>query len=244
MTTEMAGPEAPTGDPWHGEPATEVAQAFGVDPEEGLSTAEAAERLDRHGPNAIPAEPPPSYWEIAREALSDPMNLMLLAVTVAALLIGQVSTGILVGVLVVLNVVMATNQELKAKATVAALEDLQVPTARVRRDGRVSEIAATDLVPGDVITVEAGDLVPADGRIVSSASLEVQEAALTGESAPVAKDPAAVADDAALGDRSGMAFQNTAVSRGTATVVVTGTGGDTEMGKIAGMLRGVERARS
>jgi Ca2+-transporting ATPase len=229
---------------WYSVTASAVADGFDVDADLGLSSAAAAERLDRYGPNSIPKEPPPSYWQVLFQALKDPMNLMLLAVTVASLLIGQVSTAILVGALVLLNVVMAANQELKARATVEGLQDLQVPNARVVRDGRVAEIPAVDLVPGDVATVEAGDLVPADGRIVASASLEVQEAALTGESAPVPKDPEVVDDDAGLGDRANMLFQNTAVSRGTATMVVTATGADTEMGKIAGMLQGIDRTRS
>jgi Ca2+-transporting ATPase len=240
MTTQVQTADRP----WHSTTVAEAATALDVDVEVGLTASEAAERLDRYGPNAIPKEPPPSYWQVLLKALGDPMNLMLLAVTVASILIGQVSTGILVGALVLLNVVMAANQELKAKATVGALQDLQVPNARVRRDGRVAEVPALDVVPGDVVTVEAGDLVPADGRILVSATLEVQEAALTGESAPVAKDAAPVASDAALGDRADMLFQNTAVSRGTATMVVTGTGAGTEMGKIAGMLQGVDRSRS
>ncbi|MFA9564927.1 MAG: cation-translocating P-type ATPase, partial [Acidimicrobiales bacterium] len=241
MTSEVQTPNDATA--WH-QTAPALAAEFDVDPDAGLSSAEAAGRLAEHGPNSIPKEPPPSYWQVVLKALGDPMNLMLLAVTVAAILIGQVSTGILVGALVLLNVVMAANQELKAKATVEALQDLQVPNARVLRESSVSEIPAVDLVPGDVVMVEAGDLVPADGRILASATLEVQEAALTGESAPVAKDPAVLEGEVALGDRSNMLFQNTAVSRGTATILVTGTGSDTEMGKIAGMLQGVDRSRS
>lgn len=229
---------------WYGTVAAEVAAAMDVGVGTGLSSTEAADRLARYGPNSIPKEPPPSYWEVLLKALGDPMNLMLLAVTVASILIGQISTGILVGALVLLNVVMAANQELKAKATVEALQDLQVPSARVLRDASVAEVPAVDLVPGDIVMVEAGDLVPADGRIVASATLEVQEAALTGESAPVAKDAAVLEGEVALGDRSNMLFQNTAVSRGTATIVVTATGADTEMGKIAGMLQEVDRARS
>ena len=225
-------------------PADQVAERVDVDPARGLSSSQASTRLAEHGPNSIPKDPPPSYFQVLLTAGRDPMNLMLLAVTAASFVIGQTSTAILVGALVLLNVVMAANQEMKAKATVAALEDLQVPMARVVRDGTVQEVDAVDLVPGDVVTVEAGDLVPADGRIITSATLEVQEAALTGESAPVSKDPGALEGDVALGDRQNILFQNTAVSRGTATMVVTGTGSDTEMGKIAGMLSDVERTRS
>ena len=243
MTTAEAATE-PAHRQWYDSTTTDTLSAFGVEAEDGLTASEAARRLSRDGPNSIPKEPPPSYWQVLLGALADPMNLMLVAVAVASILIGQVSTGILVAVLVLLNVTMAANQELKAKATVAALEGLQVPSARVVRDRSVAEVPAIDLVAGDIINVEAGDLVPADGRIVSAASLEVQEAALTGESAPVAKAAAVLDGEVPLGDQANMLFQNTAVSRGTGTMVVTATGGDTEMGKIAGMLRGVERARS
>ena len=242
MTTQVE--ESADEKQWYTSAAESAADTLDVSVADGLSSAEVLSRLASHGPNAIPKEQPPSYLQVLWNALRDPMNLMLVAVAIASLAIGQISTGLLVGFLVLLNVVMAANQEMKAKATVAALEELQIPIARVRRDGQVSEVDAVDLVPGDIVMVEAGDLIPADGRIVTSASLEVQEAALTGESAPVAKDPATLDGEVALGDRSNMLFQNTAVSRGTATMVVTGTGSDTEMGKIASMLRGVEPARS
>ncbi|MEM9514299.1 MAG: cation-translocating P-type ATPase [Actinomycetota bacterium] len=224
--------------------ADDVAAAQQVDPDVGLEAAAVTSRRAEYGPNEIPTEPPPSYWQMVRGAVRDPMNLMLIAVAVASFVIGQTSTGILVAVLVVFNVITAANQEAKALATVDALESMQVPTARALRDGRVAEVPAVELVPGDVVMVEAGDLVPADGRIVTSASLEVQEAALTGESAPVAKDAGIADADAPIGDRTSMLYQNTAVSRGTATIVVTGTGSATEMGKIAGMLGSVERSRS
>ena len=147
--------------------------------------------------------------------------------------------------LVTFNVVMGTNQEMKARASVEALAKLQVPHARVRRSGEVEEVDSTTLVPGDIVLLEAGDVVPADGRIVSSATLEVQEAALTGESAPVAKNRETLPDgEVALGDRTNMVFQNTQVTRGTATFVVTATGQDTQMGQIAGMVTATKRTRS
>src|SRR5262249_16910060 len=140
---------------------------------------------------------------------------------------------------------MGTTQEKKARASVEALAQLQVPHARVRRADQVSVVAAASLVPGDVVLIEAGDLVPADGRVLTSATLEVQEAALTGESAPVPKDAVTVvAPDTALGDRANMVFQNTQVTRGSASFVVTGTGQATQMGHIADMVTATKRSRS
>ena len=226
-------------------PAADVVHDLHTDVTSGLSAQEAAERLATHGPNQITAEKPPSAVAIALAQLRDPMNIMLVAVTVVSLLIGQVSTGLLVAVLVLLNVALGTRQELKARASVDALAKLQVPQSRIVRGGNVMLIAAVDVVPGDVVQVEAGEIVPADGRIVASATLETQEAALTGESAPVSKDAAVLpGPDVAVGDRSNMLFQNTSVTRGTGTMVVTATGMQTQMGQIATMLTSVKRTRS
>ena len=241
MTTiEQSKPEA-----WHSQSAQEVAAELDVDPERGLSIGEAQGRLSKYGPNELPKEPPPSVWEVARGQLSNPMNIMLLIVSVASFAIGQIPTGVFVLALVTFNVVMASAQELKARASVEALAQLQVPHARVRRGGAVEEVESTKLVPGDIALLEAGDVVPADARIVTSATLELQEAALTGESAPVAKDGKSVLDDdTALGDRTNLVFQNTQVTRGTATVVVTATGSATEMGRIADMVTSTKRQKS
>jgi Ca2+-transporting ATPase len=216
-----------------------------VDADQGLDADEAQRRLASYGPNQLTTEPPPSLWSVALGQLSNPMNIMLAIVAVASIAIGQVATGIFVALLVTFNVVMGSRQELKARASVEALAQLQVPHARVRRAGRVEQIEAIQLVPGDIALLEAGDVVPADGRIISSATLEVQEAALTGESAPVAKDAGTLTgDDVALGDRTNMLFQNTQATRGTATFVVTATGQATQMGHIADMVTATKRVRS
>jgi P-type Ca2+ transporter type 2C len=218
---------------------------FGTDPEQGLTSAQAAQQLNTHGPNSLSKEKPPSAWAIALSQFRDPMTLMLVAVAAVSFVIAQPSTAWVVVALITLNVVMGTNQELKAQASVAALADMQVPKARVMRDGRVQVVDAADLVPGDVVLVEAGDLVPADGRIMTAASLETQESALTGESIPVPKSAAAIeGTEVPLGDQSSMLFQNTSVTRGSAQFVVTATGMHTEVGRIADMLGNVERTRS
>jgi Ca2+-transporting ATPase len=210
-----------------------------------LSSADAAGRRSQYGPNEITSEKPPTVWAVALAQLRDPMNIMLVAVTAVSFAIGEVSTGIIVALLILLNVVLGSRQELKARASVTALANLQVPQAKVLRDGAVALVAAVDVVPGDIVQVEAGDIVPADGRVIHSATLETQEAALTGESAPVAKDAGVLPSaDVALGDRSNMLFQNTSVTRGTASMAVTATGMQTQMGQIATMLTSVTRTRS
>jgi Ca2+-transporting ATPase len=223
----------------------DVLAELGSDAENGLSHDEATARLARLGPNEIAKEKPPSVWAVALEQLRDPMNVMLVAVSIVSIVIGEVSTGVIVGLLILLNVVLGSRQELKARASVDALSNLQVPQARVVRDGAVALVPAVEVVPGDVVQVEAGDIVPADGRILRAATVETQEAALTGESAPIPKDANALQGaDVALGDRSNMLFQNTAVTRGTASMVVTETGMSTQMGQIATMLSTVTRTRS
>ena len=230
---------------WYALSAQEAARATNVDPDQGLGAGDVTHRLAEYGPNELPIEPPPSVWVVGRGQLLNPMNIMLLIVCAASFAIAQVATGVVVLGLVVFNVVMGSAQELKARASVEALAQLQVPRARVRRSGQVEEIESTELVPGDVVLLEAGDVVPADGRILSSATLEVQEAALTGESAPIAKDRIALPEgEVALGDRTNLVFQNTQVTRGSAAIVVTATGQATQMGQIAGMVTATKRTRS
>ena len=242
----MTTTKPPAGDAvWYTLSPGDAAAQLGVNPDQGLGADEVARRLASYGPNELPTEPPPSVWTVARGQLANPMNIMLLIVAVASLVIGQVGTGIFVLGLVAFNVVMGSNQELKARASVEALAQLQVPQARVRRSGQVEEVASTQLVPGDLVLFEAGDVVPADGRIITSATLEVQEAALTGESTPVSKDRGTLPEgEIALGDRTNMVFQNTQVTRGSAAFVVTATGLGTQMGQIAGMVTATKRSKS
>jgi Ca2+-transporting ATPase len=236
---------AATSTPYYSQDAASVVAALESDETSGLTVAEASARLSRYGPNQITSEKPPSVWAVALQQLRDPMNIMLVAVAVVSLVIGEVSTALLVGVLVVLNVVLGARQELAARASVDALSKMQVPQSKVVRGGEVLQVPAVDVVPGDVVNVEAGDIVPADGRIIRSATLETQEAALTGESAPIAKQSTTLAGgEVGVGDRSNMLFQNTSVTRGTAAMVVTATGMDTQMGQIATMLTSVTRTRS
>jgi Ca2+-transporting ATPase len=230
---------------WYSLSPDDVIARVGVDADRGLDPDEVQRRLAEFGRNEIATEPPPTLWEVAKGQLANPMNIMLLIVSFASLAIGQVATGVIVLALVSFNVIMGTNQERKAMASVEALAQLQVPHARVRRSGNVEQVESTGLVPGDIVLIEAGELVPADARILTAASLEVQEASLTGESAPIAKDATTLpAGETALGDRTNLVFQNTQVTRGSAVAVVVATGATTQMGRIAGMVTATKRTKS
>src|SRR5258708_6604592 len=153
----------------------------------------------------------------------------------------QLSTGLVVLFLTLFNAVLGLRQEGKAAEAVAALQKMMIIKARVRRDGELVQIPAEQLVPGDIVSIEAGDVVPADGRLLSAATLEIAESALTGESLPVSKGVAVVvSEDTPLGDRTDMVFMNTNATRGTGTFVVTSTGMATEVGHISHMLQSAQ----
>lgn len=244
MSASVHGSAQEQAHPWWSLSPEESAQRLGVGLE-GLTSGEAEGRLARHGPNALEAAKSAGWLQLLLKQLVDPMNLMLVGVAIVSAVIGEVSTAVMVGLLVGLNLISGASQERKAQASVDALATMQVPTVRVRRDGAVEAVPSTEIVPGDVIELEAGDIVPADARILRATTLEAQEAALTGESAPIEKSSRALEDpDTALGDRTSMLYQNTSVTRGTATALVVETGMRTEMGAIAAMLATVERVRS
>ena len=223
---------------WHTLGAGQVLHSEGVDGQRGLSSAEAAARAQRFGPNEFVAGRAESRWHAFLRQYRDPMQIVLLAAGIGSLYpLKQLGTGILLILLTLFNAVEGLHQEGKATAAVAALQKMVIIKARVRRDGQLAEIPAGQLVPGDIVAIEAGDIVPADGRLLKAATLEVDESALTGESLPVAKGTEPVAGaDTPLGDRADMAYMNTNVTRGAGEFVVTATGMATEVGRISGML--------
>jgi Ca2+-transporting ATPase len=224
---------------WHAMSGEEALAAQKVQQETGLSDAEIATRTQTYGPNKFAEAPKEPTWRRFLRQYSDPMQIVLLiAGGISLFLPGQFATGVLLILLTLLNAFLGLNQEGKAEASVAALQKMMVVQAKVRRGGEIVLVPMEQLVPGDIVNIEAGDLVPADGRIIRAATLEIDESALTGESAPVPKGIDAVAADAALGDRVDMAFMNTQVTRGAATFVVTSTGMSTEVGHISDMLQG------
>ncbi len=222
--------------------ASQVATALGVDVAVGLSQAEAERRLQTHGPNRLAAAKAESGFEAFMRQYRDFMQIVLLAAAVINLLVtGEWGTTIVLAGLTLFNAVIGLRQEAKAEESVKALAQMMKTVARVRRDSQATEIDAENLVPGDVVLVEAGNKMPADGRICVAATLEIEEAALTGESLPVGKSIAPVpGDDIPLGDRTCMAYMNTAVTRGRGEVIVTATGMDTEIGHIADLLANTE----
>jgi Ca2+-transporting ATPase len=227
-------------------PFEDVVAALGSDARRGLNEAEAASRLEQYGRNELTADAPVPAWRKFLAQFQDILVILLLIATgvSAGLWMYERDTAlpyeaIAICAVVALNAVMGYMQEARAESAVAALRQMAAAHARVVREGEQHDVAASDLVPGDVILIEEGDTVPADARVVQSTALKVAEAALTGESLPVSKDAAPIANDVALGDRANMVFSGTAVTYGRGRGVVTATGMQTEMGRIAGMLRDV-----
>ncbi|THF67390.1 HAD family hydrolase [Pseudothauera nasutitermitis] len=222
--------------PWHAYPADQVAAACQVDPAFGLKMADAAGRLAAYGSNRLDERAPRPAWLKFLDQFRGVLILILLGAAALAGAIGELKDAIVILVVVLINATLGFFQEHRAENALAALKDMLAPSARLRRDGHVQVLPAEDLVPGDILLLEAGDRVPADARIVQAHGVEVAEAALTGESQPVAKSVAAVAAEAALAERAGMVFMNTVVTRGRIEAVVVGTGMHTEMGRLAGLL--------
>jgi Ca2+-transporting ATPase len=222
---------------WYALTPETVASELGVDVHTGLSAAEAAGRLKRDGLNALPEEKPPSKFRRLLSQYTSYMQLILVGASVVSLVIKQWSTAIVLFVLSMINAITGLRQEGKAESAMNALKSMMEATARVRRDGVEAEIPAEQLVVGDVVLIAAGDEVAADGRIVSSSSLQIDESALTGESVPAAKDAETLPDnDLGAGDQANMAFMHTPVTHGSGVMIVTSVGGNTQVGKIAGML--------
>jgi Ca2+-transporting ATPase len=224
---------------WHVLSVGQALEAQGTDPSSGLTEEEVTRRRAAFGRNVLSEAKPEAKWRAFARQYRDPMQIVLLAAGgVCLVLPGQIAAGVLLLALTVFNAALGMNQEGKAEASVAALQKMLVLKVKVRRGGAMAVVDAADLVPGDLVAVEAGDVIPADGRLVTAAALEIDESALTGESTPSAKSTSPVANaDAPLGDRTCMAYMNTAVTRGSGQVLVTTTGMGTEVGRISGMLQ-------
>ncbi len=226
---------------WHTIASDELFQTLNVDFESGLSEPEAAARKTQYGPNELTESGGVSPIRLLVAQFTNTMVLILIAAALVSGFLGKVTETAAIAAIVILFALLGFFQEYRAEQAMAALKRLAVPLVRVRRGGQLKELSAKELVPGDVVLLEAGNAIPADLRLVESVNLRIQEAALTGESEPVEKqDEPLPREDVALGDRVNMAYMGTVVTYGRGTAVVTGTGMNTELGKIATLLQSVE----
>ncbi|MDB4938063.1 MAG: Cation-transporting ATPase, family [Labilithrix sp.] len=241
---------------WHTGACEVLYERFEADPVKGLSEAEAKARLAKHGPNELPSSPPQAAWKKILAQFTNPIVLTLLAAAVVATVNGASSNAggswltrygdaLAIALIVVLNAVLGYYQERRAEAALDALKKMQTPNARVRRGDQVKVVPAVDVVPGDVLELEAGDAVPADARLLQTINLATLEASLTGESLPITKDALAeLPDDAPIGDRSTMLFTGTSVMRGKGRALVVATGKDTELGKLSTLMSSQEQGKT
>lgn len=231
---------------WYTMSPAEALEKLNVNPQEGLSTTEVNKRLEQYGPNALAESPPPSFWH---RLLSQFNNFVIYILLFAAVISFFISLSeneppyesIAIMAIVILNAVLGVVQEGRAEQALAALKKLSAPDAQILRNGRTIRVPANQVVPGDIVLLEAGDNIPADLRLIESINLSIQEASLTGESVPVEKyAKAPVAENAVLGDRHNIAYMSTVVTYGRGKGVVIATGMQTEIGKIAAQLQSTE----
>ena len=236
--------------------AQAVAASLGVDPNTGLSQAEAERRLAQYGPNELASAPPVPKWKKFLAQFKDPLVYLLLAATGISLIAWFIEKAnaapgaeggeilpfdaIVIVLILIVNAVLGYIQESKAEEAVEALSQMTAPQTNVLRDGKIARINTVDVVPGDMVVLGEGDSIPADGRLLASASLRVAEASLTGESVPVGKNVDTLAEAKALGDRANMVFNGTSVTQGTGRAIVTSTGMRTQVGKIADLLQATD----
>ncbi|MCM0583266.1 calcium-translocating P-type ATPase, PMCA-type [Weissella diestrammenae] len=223
----------------------DVLKTLKTDAANGLTTTEAQNRLAQYGKNELQAAEQSTIFQKFVNQFKDFMIIVLIVAALIAAATGETVDAIIILAVVVLNAVFGVYQEYKADEAIAALKKMSAPNANVRRDNEVVTLPANDLVPGDIVLLEAGDVIPADMRLLESASLKIEEAALTGESVPVEKiSETLYADDLPLGDRTNLAFMNSNVTYGRGLGVVTGTGMSTEVGNIAEMLETTETTKT
>ena len=236
--------------------AQAVAASLGVDPNTGLSQAEAERRLAQYGPNELASAPPVPKWKKFLAQFKDPLVYLLLAATGISLIAWFIEKAnaapgaeggeilpfdaIVIVLILIVNAVLGYIQESKAEEAVEALSQMTAPQTNVLRDGKIARINTVDVVPGDMVVLGEGDSIPADGRLLAAAGLRVAEASLTGESVPVGKNVDTLAEAKALGDRANMVFNGTSVTQGTGRAIVTSTGMRTQVGKIADLLQATD----
>lgn len=210
----------------------------------GLTSHEAARRLEQYGPNELREGGKKSTFRIFLEQFADFLVIILILAAVVSAVLGDVESTVVILAVITMNAVLGTVQTVKAEASLDSLKQMSAPTAKVLRDGTVVQIPGREVVPGDIVVLEAGDAVCADGRLLECASLKTAESALTGESLPVEKAAEVIDGEVPLGDRKNMVFSGTFVTYGRGRFLVTGTGMDTEMGKIAALLKSTSEKKT
>lgn len=226
---------------WYSLEMQEVSSKLNTDLEKGISSELAKERLKTYGYNELTGKSGPTIWQMLLSQFQDFLVLILIGASLVSALIGEVTDSLVIILIVILNAVLGVVQEFRANKALEALKKMAAPEAKVIRDGKITEIPARELVPGDLVILEAGNYVPADLRLVESVNLKIEEASLTGESVPVEKNAEIVFnEDVPLGDRSNSAFMSTVVTYGRGKGIVVGTGMNTEIGLIAEMLESYE----
>ena len=230
--------------PWHALSVEEILQRQSSDPEQGLGLLEAKRRRDQYGPNQVARSAPVSWVRRFARELANPLTLVLALAVALTVYLGDYVDAVVIGAVIVLNATIGFAQEYRAEKALGEVANLLTAHATVVREGRRQIITADDVVPGDVVWLQAGDRVPADVRILDSDSLEADQSALTGESAPAAKQATPTAVDTVLAERTSMAYAGTLITRGTALGISVATGQATELGAIGSMMRSVQRLRT
>lgn len=223
----------------------QIADKFNLNLEDGLSDKQISENLAQYGKNELTEKASTSIWTLIYAQIAEPLVIILLLAAGVSAILGKIPEFIAILAIVVLNAILGIFQEHRAEQAIAALKKMSQPRVRVRRNGQIVDIDASEIAVGDIILLEAGNVVPADARVLEAYNLRVQEASLTGESYPIDKvSTALLDDDLQLGDRKNMLYMGTNVAYGRGSAIVTGTGMNTELGKIATMLQSVENDKS
>ncbi|MCE5206698.1 MAG: cation-translocating P-type ATPase [Chloroflexi bacterium] len=230
---------------WHALDQEAVMEKLASPIESGLSSEEVARRQEKFGPNALDEKPGPSFFQLLLAQFNNFIVILLIVASVISALLGDYTEAVVIMIIVILNAILGVVQESRAEQALSALKKLAAPDAQVIRDGRHQIIPSPQLVPGDIVLLEAGNYIPADVRLLETVNLQIDEAALTGESVPVTKNASMILDgEAGLGDRKNAAFMGTTVTYGRGKGVVTSIGMYTQLGLIAGMLQSVEEGQT
>jgi len=230
---------------WHSRETEELIRLSGVNPEKGLSDQEAAQRLSKYGKNTLVEQREIRFLGILKEEITEPMILLLIAVGVLYSFLGSLSDALTIIVIIIVLVLAEVWNEYRAKRSIASLKQLAPPTALVLRDGQPKEVQTAFLVPGDILLFKTGQRVPADARLLEAFGLEADESSLTGESFPVSKDATAVlASETRITDQTNMLFTGTIITRGRAKALVTATGINTELGRVAGITKAAKEPKT